>query len=108
MWEVQEAVQFLACLHDPQERAVPGKRPFPLNSLSGQQQRVQPPHHSGAAGSERQPTGTVLQASRLCHPDFGSQDTLCEAFISNNASRLTSVSRGAVGTSWLNLPGPLQ
>lgn len=44
---------------------MPGKRPFPRHGLAGQQQCVHPVHHVGAAGSKRQPAGTVVWAETL-------------------------------------------
>lgn len=35
LWEVQETVQFIACLHDPQERALPVQCPLPVYSITG-------------------------------------------------------------------------
>ena len=78
---------------------MPGKCPVPLHGLTGHQQRVHPVHHIGAAGSERQPAGTVLWVEALllcCHGLGRLGGPLGDAFRSPDASRLTSLLGGSV------------
>lgn len=66
MWEVQEAVQLAASLHDPQAGAVPGQHALPGHCLTGLQQCVhlRPLHQLCAAEPLLQQAGQALFQAR--------------------------------------------